>query len=127
MHTAHDVNIETFGRLSVHPNSSLYPLQPPRNTLASQFPSYPLPLSMLQYLQTALLGICSLARVTANERPIILEEEEFQKTPSLSIFRLNPVLVQAHANTCHAEHGEIKINCILNGEGSITTPDKMIC
>lgn len=58
-----------------------------------------------QYLQTALLGICSLARVLASERPIVLDEEErplalrnAANTP-LTSFRLNPVLVQANTNT----------------------------
>lgn len=89
---------DSFGRLSVHPNNALHSLQPPRNTLTSQFQLSFTSIDA-QYLQTSLLGICSLARVAASERPIILEEEDFPKASSFPTFRLNPVLVQAHANT----------------------------
>ncbi|KXN86743.1 Putative methyltransferase-like protein C27D7.08c [Leucoagaricus sp. SymC.cos] len=89
---------DCFGRLSVHPSNALYSLQPPRNTLTSQFQ---LSFSSIdaQYLQTALLGICSLARVTATERPLILEDQNLPDAPALTTFRMSPVLIQAHANT----------------------------
>ncbi|KAJ3564985.1 hypothetical protein NP233_g7933 [Leucocoprinus birnbaumii] len=89
---------DSFGRLSVHPNNTLHSLQPPRNTLTSQFH---LSFSSVdaQYLQVTLLGILSLARVNASERPLILEDEELPNKSPLTTFRLSPILVQAQVNT----------------------------
>ncbi len=89
--------IQSFGRLSVHPNNSLYSFQPPHNTLSHHFHLSFTSIDT-QYLQTVLLGTCRTARVLAYERPIILEEEEHPKAP-LTTFRMNPNLLQANANT----------------------------
>lgn len=128
MHDVHTgpliVPIQSFGRLSVHPNNSLHSLQPIRNTLSHHFQLSFTSIDA-QYLQTALLGVCSIARVLANERPIILEEEEFPKAP-LTTFRMNPILIQANSNTWsrkeRRKQGQAQAT---DREGSITPPTRV--
>ncbi|KAF9448929.1 hypothetical protein P691DRAFT_728779 [Macrolepiota fuliginosa MF-IS2] len=112
---------DSFGRVSTPHYSPLHSLQPIKNTLVNRFG---LSFSSIdaQYIQTALLGILSIAGVLASERPLILEEEENPKSLApLTRFKMHPVLVQANSNTWNRK-GRRKHDRTQSGEreGSIT-------
>jgi hypothetical protein len=60
----------------------------------------------VEHLQKSLLDVCESANISANERPLILDEEERPlalqldlDTPPLTTFRLHPILIKAKTNT----------------------------